>query len=266
MRYSIKEAIGAGPIMLGDIADDLDGIRRKFAQYFPMIEQQFENPYVTSNLNNILRNLAVIVRECRAGTASLERGGQTANMFIETFNSVNELANYIQQEEPNMIVLVQIFSETMLTLQEIANAISSRVGIAKTKAAGVVDYVMFSDLVDLLDQLGSHIENDPNYSGYSYIRRFGEFRRVANSLSSLAQRGMTVQEADRLLKRVAQMIMAFEPLEPYGEGLKAGINQQIMTIIQDLQLPEEEMHRATFPNLPRVRSLATPVDDDDYNE
>ena len=266
MRYSINEAIGAGPIMLGDIAEDLVGIREKFVQFFPMIERQFENPYVTSNLNKILRNLSVIIRECKAGTASLEKGGRTANMFIETFNSVNELANFIQQEEPNMFVLIQVFSETMLTLQEIANSISSRVGIAKTKAAGVVDYVMFSDIIDLLDQLGTLVESDSNYSGYSYIKRFGEFRRVASSLSGMVQKGLTVQEADRLLKRVANMVMAFEPLEPYGEGLKDGINQQIMTIIQDLQLPEEEMHRATFPNLPRVRSLGMPTDDDDYNE
>ena len=266
-RRTIREATGAGPIMLGDIADDLAGIHRKFSQYFPYLEREFDNPYLDSALSTILTNIASLVRECRAGTISLEASSDSAVRFRDLAGKMVEVMNFIQQEDPNLVVVIQIFSESLQILQSIANMVSSRVGLAKTKASGAVDYAMFGDIIDLLNMLGELVDNEPAYTSNNETKRyFGRFRRMAENLFRDAQDGLTVEQTSRALMRIMNDVSSFKTLESYGAGLVAGIQDQILRLVRDLQLPEEEAHRATFPNLPRVRSLGMPTDDDDYNE
>ncbi len=262
MRHTVKEAVGAGPIMLGDIADELAGVKEKFSRFFPIIQRTFENPYVDGYLNKIMKNITSIIRECRAGTASMEPGGPTHKMFTETILSISELMQFVQNEEPNMVVLVQIFSESLGLLQDLANIITSRVGIAQTRASGFVDYAMFADLVELLIQLDDITTSDRRYSGSVPP---GSFRQMAMQLANAVSDGITVDQVDRMLLNIANKLVSFEPVEPYGSGLLAGANDQIHRIANDLQLPQEEMHRKMFPTLPRVRS-PIPTDTDDFHE
>jgi hypothetical protein len=254
---SLVEAMGAGPIMLGDLAEDLKKSLTEFNSAASVISRHFRDPNLDRKITSIRNDLTILERKIRRGDILMRVDSEEYATFTRTVYALNDVLGTVMEREPNMIIFQEIISRILLQLQSIANAVTSRIGVQTTKAAGVVDIAMFTDLLMLLVELSKMIENRSDVVAFP---GFGpNFEIVAKELYEKISEGITVDAVDMELRKIYQMVSTVNPMDPYEKGLITGIFSAIIGIVSDLGLDNPP----PMGGLPPVRAK---ISDDDYNE